>query len=1672
MVMDFNHKFNYWKNSLLDLGKRNKLINFKETKRSTITINNPDMYLLWDRIVIKGEKISFPSDFNFFDSTYDEEIDSGFEEDKNDKFNILYNDDIVTNQTVKELQQTLRNIKLKAKISKEEMGINTLYLAFGFLKYKERKEATTDLLAPLVLVPIQIELENLQSPYTFSILEGEDIVINPALSYKLISDFGIDINSDISEESLTDYIKFVESKIRNTSWNVEKKANIALFSFYKISMYNDLINNKCKVEKSQIMQLVIGNAKYNQEIPDYLNNIDYDKDIKVKDSFLIMDADSSQLDAIEYAKNGISFVLQGPPGTGKSQTITNMIAELIAHGKKVLFVSSKMAALEVVYNRMQKAKLSEFCLSLHNPKANKKEILKQLNEVLELSKKKFELANQAKYNMDKLQFVKDEINSYTEELHKVRKPFNRSIYQVNGEIAKASNVEDIIFDFESISEIAEEDFNRILYSIEEYERTIVDNTLFWNSSCWKHLKDLNLNNEMRHNINFYLNNMHRKLKEFNNDLIAEQNRGNIRFEINFNKIDEMISILNRIDNLKEIPSYWFETDDLNVLYVQAKRQREIELEINNKNMEIKELLAQNKMLNIEESNKNFDKYELEKKIESDELFTKLEKLAATEQEDLINSLVNYLKEYESLKKVILKDFDDEILRIEFHEILKRYKSGYNNPFKVFNKNYREDRKIFMGLRTDIRKKIKDAEIIDTLQILEMINNLRESNAKNISKWKSVYGSFYNGEDTDISMLLSKYEIYRRLVNIRSIFREIEKLKKEQLEDEKLKLFVIRNNDLLDWNEILNRLDEFIKLNDKVKEEKLDISIIYNLYNNKNKTDIVQSIIRIFNTNKNIISKDIDWINDLFENEDLYRFTSIELYKKIDKCIENIDLLEKYLDYVKAKKKCDENGLSDFITKIESVEIKSNNILPIFKKRFYRLWLDSIEDKCEVIKNFRKEIHEKNIKEFKKLDEEEYKTNQARILSNIVSNFPNFERLSNGNDEISILKKELNKSKKIMSLRRLFKTIPNLILTLKPCLMMSPLSVSIFLDCSKYEFDTVIFDEASQIKTEDAIGAIIRGRQVIIVGDNKQLPPTNFFNISISDDDDDYNEEEENDMGAYESILDEASLLPEKTLLWHYRSKNESLIVFSNAKFYNNKLITFPSNTEKLSNNGVEFIYVENGRYDRGGRKGNVNEAKKVAQLVFEHFTENPSRSLGVITFGEIQQYAIENELNKMRMENPTFEKFFLEDNEEAFFVKNLENVQGDERDTIIFSIGYAKDLNGKMNMNFGPLSRIGGERRLNVAITRAKYNIKLVSSILSTDINVDSVNTDGPKLLKRYIEFAKNGIEALKNELSVNERNYFDSPFEESVYNFLVRNGYNIRTQIGCSGYRIDIAVQHPKNKDLYILGIECDGATYHSTRTARERDRLRQDILENMGWKIYRIWSTDWIKNRDKEEKSLIYAIQKAIEDFGLLPLKEEDNSKKEDNEEYLKVTKKDIFNPYELEYYTEYQYNYFSNSGNISQILDDVIKTEYPIHFDEICRRISMYYNSTSATKKVKESVRYELYNIREKYFIDNEFYMPLDAKMRARCNYSYNNSYGKDYIIVGNKKINNHIKDIKYLPIKRQIKYIHVREIALIMEKIKQKSINIDMQSLFEETAKVLNTRVSSNYDKFIVAYNLNK
>lgn len=580
---------------------------------------------------------------------------------------------------------------------------------------------------------------------------------------------------------------------------------------------------------------------------------------------------------------------------------------------------------------------------------------------------------------------------------------------------------------------------------------------------------------------------------------------------------------------------------------------------------------------------------------------------------------------------------------------------------------------------------------------------------------------------------------------------------------------------------------------------------------------------------------------------------------IEQMLDSTYEIEKIVRIKSAFKHLSDFGLSIMIQKIlENKDLWNVSPKRLFLKRYYENALDEVYEITPNLINFNKDNYERIIDLFKQMDTKQFSENAKRLSVMLRDNLEETLNKAESRVQLSLLINENERKKGHLPLRQLFSKIPDILLSLKPCVLMSPLSVCEFLDPRKIQFDLVVFDEASQICPEDAIAPMIRGRNIIMAGDSKQMPPTNFFKAtaSVEDDydDDEYREEEE-----YESVLGLCSdLLPQKTLKWHYRSKHESLIAFSNRHFYSNALNTFPSAENQSGDLGVKFEYVENGYFDRSGSKTNPIEAERVAQLIVEHYKQS-NASLGVITFNQHQMDAIERKLEAILKAQPELENLiYTESVEEPFFIKNIENVQGDERDVIFLSVGYAKDQNGVFSHHFGPLNNAGGERRLNVAITRAKKKLVVISSMKDSEINSSNTQSTGRKLFKNYLEYARTG--QIPESVYVNSELEFDSPLEKDIYDSIVSLGYEVKTQVGTSGYRIDLAVVHPMQPGKFIVGIECDGASYHSSKTARDRDRLRQQVLEGLGWKIYRIWSQDWFKNKAREIEKIKIMLKQEV--------------------------------------------------------------------------------------------------------------------------------------------------------------------------------------------------------------------
>lgn len=545
---------------------------------------------------------------------------------------------------------------------------------------------------------------------------------------------------------------------------------------------------------------------------------------------------------------------------------------------------------------------------------------------------------------------------------------------------------------------------------------------------------------------------------------------------------------------------------------------------------------------------------------------------------------------------------------------------------------------------------------------------------------------------------------------------------------------------------------------------------------------------------------------------------------------------------------------------------------IVKQSAYIHWIDQIEKKHPTLSKIGSEELDRVRESFKQVLIQK-RDLAAKVLSYRLLKWLYHSKQMNSK-HFRELKHQVGKKRMVWPVRKLVREFSlNGLLDAMPVWLTSPETVSAIFPLEKDMFDVVIFDEASQCTVENGLPSIHRGKKIIVAGDEKQLPPSNLFKGEIQVDDED---EAENDIEYSESLLNLSKrVLPEKMLQWHYRSKYEELINFSNHAFYNGNIQIAPNVSPLKDPAAIKWLKVENGTWIN---QCNEVEAIEVVKLLKTIVNEHPEKSIGIITFNAKQQDKIldiiEAEVEKDKKFSVLYQQIMSKDLDERIFVKNIENVQGDERDFIIFSIAYARNEQGKVYSRFGTLSQRGGENRLNVAISRAKEQIYLVSSIEPAELNVTNAKNDGPRLLKNYLEFSKAVSEVNKSEIEaiitkVNENHntkkqdldlWFDSPFEEQVYTQLCNLGYKVDTQIGMSGYRIDMAVVHPNNPQKYILGVECDGAMFHSAASAKERDVYRQRFLESKGWKITRIWSRNWWKNSSVEIEKVDQMIKKIL--------------------------------------------------------------------------------------------------------------------------------------------------------------------------------------------------------------------
>ncbi|MEM3880418.1 MAG: DUF3320 domain-containing protein [Candidatus Bathyarchaeia archaeon] len=1830
-VSPMSRRIEDWKYRLIDLSRRNNLLYFTPSKRGNLFISRPNMEIIFNRLVLRKRKMEFwyPPEEEHFQQPLQFGNGSLSSEKSKPAANHLVCNGI--NRT--DLERILKNLYRRSLLDYRERGIRLLHISFGMLVWKE-KETSEEVRSPLILVPIELKRESFRSPFFISVPPvEEEVILNPALQVNLKAVFKIELPplpEYLEYQSLTEYFSAVMKLAAEHGWRVEDTVTIGLFSFHKIVVYNDLDANEAIIKRHPLIRAIAGVEK----IPFTQNSLPTEKDVDTvqlpEKTFQVLDADSSQRVAIEYALRGQSFVIQGPPGTGKSQTIANIIAEGIAHGKSVLFVSDKMAALEVVYKRLREVGLSSFCLELHSSKANKQEVVAELKRCLDEQLVPCKLP--AEHEFKRFAELRESLNSYVVSLHQKRAPLQKSAYEVLGELSRLEHVPFVKVEFPNVESLTPQKLHEIEHLMHRLKHVwqVVEDPDF----PWRGYRENNYNVEIRSELSTFLNNLISAIEALRVESEKFANQLGLKAPITFDEIKWLIEISNLLLESPKPEASWVLHPNLDQLiseaetyssmaaWCKATRNRLLEhynpdlfnLPINRSEELEEALLAINNLLlhsNIEES-------ALLKKLEklldfakqtitlSEKWKEKAQQLALLfglpaenltlaqirqlsriallcfaenkpealwldpshfqQVQDAFPKIKKTYEEYNALKLKLEQTYTEEIFKINLDGLIKRYSESYRSFLRWLRPSFYRDQKQIALLTRD--GKVPKSVLQDLIEArrLKMLRAEIEASANTV---QSLLGNYYKGFGTDfqrIEKAMANTSELLKLLAPRGVPANLTKLVSYG-SDPSLVIKQIGNElqeSCEDWNQLavelsdllpasmpnsslplhetpIAMLQEWARLVERqiaalcemtketLKTNKSDALLNYkqliaDLKDAKNVrkkeatileeamalqakfgfrfagletcweeilsvlrwTKKVQaafgssSIPELFAyvisrgadcapSNSNLIkyydeaSKVLEAFESRFETAPTYQgkrlqeFSLEAIQSKIKLLRERVDDLQVWVDFKEVRNLFTLEGLSAFFDRLVKNSPPASQLVDVFRKSVYQEWLNHLYAQDPQLGKFRREIHEQLIDEFRKLDKELIRLSPNRVIAAANSRKPQDILVQADDSEVTTLMKEAMKKKRLMPIRDLLQKIPNLLFRLKPCLLMSPISVSQFLPAELMKFDVVVFDEASQIVPEDAIGAIYRGKTIIVAGDNKQLPPTSFFLKSLLEEID-WDEIKDEDVEVFDSILDECigAGLPVKTLRWHYRSRHEELIAFSNHHFYNGNLITFPSAIAKHEALGVKLVYVPDGVYDRGGRRDNPREAEVVADLVFDHFQKYPQKTLGVITFSIAQMTAVEEAIEQRRRQHPEFEHFFKEDRLEGFFVKNLENAQGDERDVIILSLGYGYDPQGQITMNFGPINKAGGERRLNVAITRARERTILVTSIKSSDIDVKSTKSDGIRLLQKYLEYAEKGPDALN--LPKQKAGEFESSIEEDVVKVIQSLGYKVVPKVGYSSCPIDIGVIDPDSGN-YLLGIEFDGATYASANSARDRDRLREQVLSQLSWKIHRIWSPAWVARRESEIKRLAAALEEARKSQKTAivstanPQIEEhvDSARLSAEVQRVQFSGLDkIGIPYKvhalrIEFNTNMnapssryelavpssEFHSDENRQLQSRLLEELVREEGPIHFDLAVRRLAVAWGLKRCGPKVLQAVR-EALNL-----------LLLDGKVVVKGYFLWPPN-------MQNVPVRVPAADIPES--KRALEHIPPEEIANAMLLIAQYALSISVDSLIAETAKV--------------------
>lgn len=1570
-TLDPKDRLARWQRKLLDLSLRNNLLNFRTGKKA-LRLEAPDPGALED-LISDGHPVKLlprPDLMDGSDPRSQAIYEGRSREDvrREHALDALKRREVFVGLDEKELESRLVELFRTARTTLQEGGANTLYVALGFLSWT-REKGGQKYRAPLVLVPVTLNRKSARSGFAL-VLHEDEPRFNPTLLEMLRQDFHLhlgvaegELPRDDNGLDIAAVWKSVSLAIRDIpGWEVTDDVVLSMFSFAKYLMWKDLTERTDQLRENPVVRHLIDTPRdaypSSSAFPEPKR---LDVDYAPQQTFCPLPADSSQLSAVMAAARGKDFVLIGPPGTGKSQTISNLIAQCLAENKRVLFVSEKIAALDVVYRRLREVGLGEFCLELHSSKARKVDVLAQLQQAWEAQGEVD--PEEWREKAAKLGRQRDELNVYVQRLHQTHSN-GLTIYRAIGVLLAGDGLPALSFSWPSPNTHSRRQLDAIRDVVDRLgvnaeqvgHEQLTSGPLSavgrgewspkWQQSFIEAVRGLILAAE----------NVQRSAKQLASaiglpDLRLDRRRRTALASLAthlpsaaghdwsfvlrpdaqtlFVRMADGLALLERHGNLnKDLSPLW---DDATVAscheglkLLATRRQTHAQLgtpwpfevvEDVGKGLRLLDQIGEaTRRLSVKytEAVDQLNVHQLARE------WRKAEEAAwpmSWWRKRAIGKTVDAVVAGEGEAKVgadlqlltSIRDMRNELNKIDIGSATDGVWSGLRTrpefartavKFQVAltaaraNQRWSDDG--FDAVAAGRCGSRLQAELARMRSIVEL-----DAKVDALGYLGPATSGLWDALATDEG----KLQAALRFQAARS-----EVIERGALPGEHAEVQAGQCNSLLaaDHHRLQERRVLEARLREREDLRRLTGDVWAGLDTSPEVVErvkqfhgaIVGAVVNASGSPEDIPSIQAPLLRLLGEANALLDQSGsifsaareyLECWRKLQPALDTVtsagsfadagaaqladlppkDLILRSQQIVGAehrlnawcawRKVRDESlalGLAPLVAAVEAGGVSPSQIGRAFEKNYCQWWLNAVVDEEPVIRAFVSAEHEKRIGDFRALDQQFTELTKRWVRASLCADLPKPDSVSR-NSEWGVLRHEISKKKQHMPLRQLMTSIPGALTKLTPCLLMSPLSIAQYLAADATTFDVVVFDEASQIPVWDAIGAIARGKQVVMVGDPKQLPPTSFFDRAESSLDD---EDVEADL---ESILDECmgANLPTMKLSWHYRSRNESLIAFSNHRYYGGGLVTFPSPVTE--DEAVSFHFVP-GTYEKGGARINKPEAKAlvadvVARLKSPGF-QDLGLTVGVVTFNSEQMTLILDLLDEERRKDPSLEPFFDEGSLEPLFVKNLESVQGDERDIMYFSVTYGPDLTGAISMNFGPMNREGGERRLNVAITRARHELRVFSSLRAEQMDLARTQAMGVRDLKHFLEFAERGTRALAeaNRGSVGD---FESPFEEAVAAALARKGWQVQTQVGASAFRIDLAVVHPDAPGTYLAGIECDGATYHRSATARDRDMLREQVLRGLGWEIVRVWSTDWWIDRDGILERLHLRLQDALD-------------------------------------------------------------------------------------------------------------------------------------------------------------------------------------------------------------------